>query len=81
MTIQISRKSPFTGETHTMDIPLTQEEYDAGAAKSWSLNPGVGTQHIQDCFPQLNADHREFLATGITPQEWKEMFGTDEDES
>ena len=30
---------------------------------------------IQDAFDFLNADQREFLMTGMTPEDWKEMFG------
>ena len=29
---------------------------------------------IQDAFPFLNADEREFLMTGFTTEEWDEMF-------
>ena len=32
---------------------------------------------IQDAFPTLSADEREFIKTGITPQEWDAMFGED----
>lgn len=34
---------------------------------------------VQDAFPYLNADEREFLMTGITPDEWKKIFGESED--
>ena len=30
---------------------------------------------IQDAFPELSADAREFIKTGITPEEWEAMFG------
>ena len=30
---------------------------------------------IQDAFPTLSADEREFIKTGITPEEWKAAFG------
>jgi len=30
---------------------------------------------IQDAFDFLNPDQREFLMTGMTPEEWEEMFG------
>lgn len=33
---------------------------------------------IQDVFPMLNADEREFLMTGITPDKWNAMFGESE---
>ncbi len=33
---------------------------------------------IQDAFPYLSADDREFLLTGITPEEWDAIFGEGE---
>ena len=33
---------------------------------------------IQQAMPNLTADEREFIKTGITPQEWSDIFG-DED--
>lgn len=79
MTIQVTITSLFTGKVNTMDLPLTQEEWDKGRQESWKLNPGKGTKHIQDCFPQLNADQREFLISGCTPEEWAEAFGDDDE--
>ena len=35
---------------------------------------------IQNAFPNASADDREFLITGITPEEWKEMFPESENE-
>lgn len=29
---------------------------------------------IQEAFPYLTEDEREFILTGITPEEWSEMF-------
>lgn len=29
---------------------------------------------IQDAFPYLSPDEREFLMTGLTPQEWEDLF-------
>ena len=34
----------------------------------------VRDMFIQDAFPMLPANHREFLMTGITPEEWDAMF-------
>ena len=34
---------------------------------------------IQDAFPDLNEDEREFMLTGITPAEWDVLFN-DRDE-
>jgi hypothetical protein len=38
---------------------------------------------IQEAFPFLNPEEREFLMTGITPSEWNEIFkyGDSEDNS
>lgn len=30
--------------------------------------------YIQNAFPYLSADEREFILTGITPEEWAEIF-------
>jgi hypothetical protein len=56
----ITRTSLFTGVTRTIDIPVTQEQLD-----DWSN--GV---LIQDAMPNLSADQREFIKTGITENEW-----------
>jgi hypothetical protein len=58
--MQITRTSKLTGVVHTQDIPITEEQlaaYENGAL-------------IQVAFPHLDADQREFLKSGITPQEW-----------
>jgi hypothetical protein len=56
----ITRTSLFTGVTRTIDIPVTQEQLD-----DW--NNGM---LIQDAMPNLSADQREFIKTGITENEW-----------
>ncbi len=63
--MHITRKSPFTGKTNTLDIPVTVEQL-----AEWQ----AGTL-IQDAMPNLSPDHREFLMTGITPTEWEDAFG------
>ena len=66
----ITRKSAFTNNVHTMDINVTQEQLSA-----WES----GTL-IQNAMPHLSADEREFIMSGITPQEWEDAFGGSEDE-
>jgi hypothetical protein len=67
----VQRKSGISGEINKIWISgLTQEQYDA-----WR-NGAL----IQRAMPQLSADEREFLKTGITPEEWKKIFGGDEEE-
>ena len=56
----IIRKSMLSGNVSSMDIPVTEgqlAEWQAGAL-------------IQNAMPNLSADEREFILTGITPAEW-----------
>ena len=56
----IERTSPFTGMVNEMEIKLDPNDY-----VNWKN--GV---NIQDAFPYLTADEREFIKTGITPEDW-----------
>ena len=61
--MKITRTNPFNGEVNTLDIPVTEEQVQAymdGAL-------------IQNAFPNLSADDREFIMTGITAESWEEM--------
>lgn len=60
----IKRKSPFSGKTNEMDLPITYEQ-----VQLWQ-----GGELIQNAMPNLTPDQREFLMTGITPAEWEETF-------
>lgn len=71
--MKIARKSPFTGIENVMDLPVTQSDLD----RCWSLSK-TGTEHVQDVFPQLSPGEREFLISGITPEEWEEYLGSGE---
>ncbi len=68
--MQITRQSPFSGKLNTREIPVTNEQLIAW--KSGTL--------IQDAMPNLSADDREFILSGITPEEWEETFGKDDTE-
>jgi hypothetical protein len=63
--MKITRTSPFSGKTITLDIPVTQSQLDR-----WQ-----GGELIQNAMPNLTADEREFVMTGITAEEWKGLFG------
>lgn len=67
-----SNISQLTGTLHVMELPITEEEF-ALAYEAWA-NGMV----LQEAFSTLNADEREFVKTGITPDEWEEMFGGEE---
>ena len=60
----ITRTSSLSGNTNSMEIEVTQEQLS-----SWEN----GTL-IQNAMPNLSADEREFIKTGITPEEWDSAF-------
>ena len=63
--MQITRVSQITGHIHTREIEVTEEQlldYSRGML-------------LQEAFPDLSADDREFIKTGITPEEWLKYFG------
>lgn len=72
--MKVKRTSILTDITRTLEIPLTEQEYKEGYEK---INSGTLIQHV---FPQLSDDHREFLLSGITPEEWEEAFPPEEEE-
>ena len=49
-----------------MELPIRQ-----GQIEYWQASGEL----VQNVFPHLNADEREFLMTGITPEEWSTAFG------
>ena len=51
-----------------MDLPITQAQLDAYANGAM----------IQDAFPNLTADQREFIKTGYTAEEWEQIFSEDD---
>lgn len=71
--ITISRRSPFSGKVNNMTLPMTQQEYDDACLKY--SHGGL----IQSCFPSLTPGQREFIKTGITEQEWDNMFGGEDE--
>lgn len=68
--MKITRISPFTGKEHTFDLNVTAEQIFR-----WQKG-----ELIQNAMPQLTPDEREFIKTGITPDEWNDAFGTMDDE-
>ena len=66
--MKLTKKSNFTGKEHTREIGLTEEQLNAYY---------MSTKPIQIIFPHLSVEDREFIMTGTTPEEWKELFGDD----
>lgn len=54
----------FTEEVNEMELPVTQAQLDRIAAG----------EYVQDVVPHLNATEREFLITGLTPEEQELIF-------
>jgi hypothetical protein len=67
----IKRKSVISGIERTRSIPVNPDEYMAWQA-------GLGS--IQDLMPYLSDNDREFILSGITPDEWDEMFADTDEE-
>ena len=65
----ITKESKLSGVIATKDIMVTQEQLDA-----WK-----GGLMIQDAMPNVSADDREFLISGVTPEEWNETFPNGDD--
>lgn len=63
--MHITMTSQMTGESNTMDLPITEAQVNLWKA---------GTL-IQNAFPNLSTDEREFLISGTTKEEWEEAFG------
>jgi hypothetical protein len=53
-----------------MNLPVTDEQMSA-----WES--GV---FIQDAMPDLPAEYREFIKTGVTPETWNNMFNFNEED-
>ncbi len=62
--MEIIRKSMLSGITRTMELPITEEDY-----QEW-----LSGALIQEAMPHLTDDEREFLITGITADEWDEAM-------
>ena len=61
----VTRRSPFSHKENTIDLDITPEQlarYENGG------------ELIQNVFPNLSPEHREFIKTGITPEEWDATF-------
>jgi len=58
----------ITGQENTMALPITDEQMEA-------YNNGA---LVQDAFPHLTPDQREFIMTGILPDVWDAAFAEED---
>jgi hypothetical protein len=65
--VAVTPAMPVLGRTYAveMEIKMHRADYDV-----WQR----GVLKIQDALPYLNADQREFLMSGILPEEWARIF-------
>ncbi len=67
----VTRKSIITGATNTIEIPgLTND-----MVESWENG-----MMIQDAMPNITPEMREFVMTGITPEEWSRHLPEDDED-
>jgi hypothetical protein len=62
----IEKVSILTGRKNVMDIEVTKNQYS-----QWEKSKIP----IQKVFPELSIEEREFLISGITPEEWINYIG------
>jgi hypothetical protein len=58
--MMVIRQSMISGKTNTMELDISEAQL-----ARWQSG-GL----VQDVFPHLTDDEREFLMTGITKEEW-----------
>jgi len=63
--MRITKVSSISGKTHVRDIPVTQDQFSRR----------FGGAPIQVAMSNLSPGEREFIKTGITPEEWEELLG------
>jgi len=69
--LSITRNVGFGPRRATMVLPITLEDYSR-----WQRKEGL----MQDIFPDLSPDQREFMLSGITPEIWAETFPPEDEE-
>lgn len=62
----LKRKSILSGKVRELEIDITEQQYLD------FQNDKLGL--IQNAFPHLSRDEREFMISGIHPDEWDEIF-------
>lgn len=70
--MKITMYSPMSG-FNTKEIKVDPQTYQ-------NYRDGYDNRLIQDIFPDLTPDEREFLMTGYTKEDWDVMFPPDEDD-
>lgn len=64
----VTRVSVISRKENSLELDVTQDQLNR-------YEFGLGL--LQDIFPNLSREEREFIKTGITPQEWEQLFGVE----
>ncbi len=62
--MKITRYSMLSGKLHSMEIDVTDEQ----------IRNYLDGMLIQRAMPNISAEEREFIHSGITPEEWNQTF-------
>lgn len=65
--MKIIRRSLASGKIRSMELEVDE----------WQIAQWKSGELLQNAFPHLNADEREFIKTGITPSEWEDLHGSE----
>jgi len=68
--VSLTRTSMASGTTRTRTLSIRESDLKAYEG---------GKVLLQDAFPYLSPSDREWIKTGITDEEWKDLFGSGED--
>ena len=60
----VRRPNIFTGKVRELELNVTQEQ----------IHRWRSGELIQNVFPDLSTDEREFLISGLLPDEWEQMM-------
>ena len=64
-SVIVYKNCPFCGKEQRKEFPV----------EGWAKY--MKGEHVQNCFPEMSADDREFLISGICPTCWDKTFGED----
>lgn len=70
MTARVTRTSTLTGITRTMEMSQYEGEEFEKRFNAWNN----GYLLIQEAFPELSPEAREFIKNGITEEEWQKYI-------
>jgi len=70
--LSVTRISPVTGKTNTLQLNISSDDYER-----WK----TGDFLIQNIFPHLTDDEREFIISGCLPGEFELWVGQEESDT